>query len=151
VKLEDIRNQLRPIAEMSIQEEMRAEPALRRRRIAVLQKQRADLEADVKDRTEKLVSLTKEGLNLDEKRDEIDREAKLANYLADLREKLTMDLDAPRRVTLLEPATIEHVDDFPRRLTLSAIAGVATFALILLGWFAFQRFWPRSHEDLVSE
>jgi hypothetical protein len=139
-KLDDIRNQLRPIAEMSIHETMRAEPALRRRRIAVLRKQKEDLERDVQDRTEKLVNLTKDGLNLDEKRGEIDREAKLANYLADLREKLTMDLEAPPRVTLLEPATIERVDDFPRRLRLSAIAGVATFALILLG-LAFERFW----------
>jgi hypothetical protein len=143
-KLEDIRNQLRPIAEMSRmsrQEKMRAEPALRRRRIAVLQKQKEDLERDVKDRTEKLVILTKEGLNLDEKREEKDVEAKLANYLADLREKLTMDLDAPQRVRLLEPATIDReVDDSPRRLKVSAIAGMATFALILLVWFAFQRF-----------
>jgi capsular exopolysaccharide synthesis family protein len=132
--LKALRDQLRPSAERYLRGSSQVpDPGQRKYRIALLQKQKADLEADVKDRTERLVSLTKDGLDLDEKHDEKDLESKLHNYLADLREKLTMDLEAPPRVTLLEPATIEHIEESPRKLRFAGLSALAALGLTLLG------------------
>jgi hypothetical protein len=138
-KLEDLRNQLRAIAEKSLRERMGAESALRQGRIARLKKKKEDLEEEYEALKKQASELNRDGLNLDDLRDDKDLEAKIANDLAERREKLAVDLDVPVRVSVLERARIEHVEDFPRRLRVSALAGLATLALVLLG-FAFQRF-----------
>jgi hypothetical protein len=78
------------------------------------------------------------GLNLD-----LDRERKeLARFVekaGDQIDKLKVELKDPPRVQLLEPARIEQIDETPRRLRLSLLAGLGTFAAMMIGFVLFSR------------
>jgi capsular exopolysaccharide synthesis family protein len=133
-ELDSLRDLLRPSAEKYLRGVSHvADPSQRQYRIASLKKQKEDLEKELEELTQKLVKLNKDALSVDDKRDDKDLEAKLANYLAELREKFTVDLDSPPRVRLLERATIERVEESPRKLRFAGLSALGALALTLLG------------------
>src|SRR5262249_16329590 len=134
-ELESLRKQLRPSAEAYLRERISpvVDPTQRQRNIDRLQKQKKALEEDLQNLTKLAGEPNGGGLNLDDIRDDRELESKIATYLAEQREKLTVDLDAPPRVRLLEPATIEHIEEVPRKLKFAGLAALAALAVTLLG------------------
>jgi hypothetical protein len=63
------------------------------------------------------------------------------------RVKREVELEDRPRVKLLEPATIEHVNDFPRLLRLSLLAGLGAFAATMLGFALLGRLRDRKGNE----
>ena len=63
-------------------------------------------------------------LNLDEDQDDLNHVAKFAELIASKRDELKVEMDAPARVKLLEPARIERIDPTPRKLRFAGLAGL---------------------------
>jgi capsular exopolysaccharide synthesis family protein len=155
-QLESFRQELRPEAEKFLREwnalqNLHADPIRRQREISRLQEQKKNLEEAVASLTKQAGELKEGGLNLDDYREDRELEAKIASYLAELREKLTIDLDTPPRVRILEPAAIEHVEEVPRKIKFAGLAAAAALALTLLGvgFFEFRLHRVDSPESVV--
>jgi capsular exopolysaccharide synthesis family protein len=133
--LELLIEELRPSAEHKYLSGIpqNVDPVQRQQRIAWLKQQKMDLGKEYEDLKTKASELNRDGLNLDDLRDDKDLEAKIANFLAEQREKHTLDLDAASRVSMLEPARIEHIEEVPRKLRFAGLGGLGALALTLLG------------------
>jgi len=81
-------------------------------------------------------------LNLDEDQDDLNHVAKFAELIASKRDELKVEMDAPARVKLLEPARIERIDPTPRKIRFAGLAGLGGLVLTLLV-FAFAGFRHR--------
>jgi hypothetical protein len=84
------------------------------------------------------------GLNLD-----LDRERRAHELVAHRAKIVGEEIEKadPPRVQLLQPATIVHVIDFPRRLRLSLLAGLGAFAATMLGFALLRRLPDRNGND----
>jgi hypothetical protein len=81
-------------------------------------------------------------LNLDEGQDDRNRVAKFAELIASKRDELKVEMDAPARVKLLEPARIERINPTPRKIRFAGLAGQGGLVLTLFV-FAFAGFRHR--------
>jgi len=101
----------------------------------VLEKEKRNLEAEAQE-------FNQGNLNLDEGQEDLNRVAKFAELIASKRDELKVELDAPARVKLLEPARIERINPTPRKIWFAGLAGLGGLVLTLLV-FAFAGFRHR--------
>src|SRR5262249_24965472 len=109
----------------------------------ILEKEKKNFEAEAQE-------LNQGSLNLDEGQDDLDRVAKFADLIASKRDELKVEMDAPARVKLLEPARIERIDPTPRKIRFAGLAGLGGLVLTLLG-IAFAGFRHRRLDSPETE
>jgi capsular exopolysaccharide synthesis family protein len=108
--------------------------------IAMMEDHLKKLEAEIAELTAKAEKFPSSNSELDSLRGEIEREKKIVNGLGDLREKLTVELRAPQRISVYQEADLEK-RDIKKQVAATAAAPVAVFFLTCFGlaWFEFRQ------------
>lgn len=107
--------------------------ALLNHRISILSKLEAALQDDVKRLSGRSQSITQNSVDLFSIQDEISNADEVAHVIGKEVEALTVELQAPPRIRLLEKADLPRTKDETRQIKLAGIAGCGAFALTLLG------------------
>jgi capsular exopolysaccharide synthesis family protein len=136
------REMLRPLVMDQLREKARyaarVEAAQRQEKIAVLQQLEEVLNNEVKNLGLEVARIKSGSVEIDALRPEIAQSDDAAKKIGDRVQALTVELQAPARVTLLEAATATERTDY--RLKAAGGAGLGAFALALLGvaWLEFR-------------
>lgn len=102
------------------------------RRIQMHERSERDLIAELKQLEEGLDSTNQTAMNLEETKDDIQFKERNAEQIGQEIENLKIELDAPSRVQLYEPATVARASSEKKRLMATGFAGISIFALVLL-------------------
>jgi hypothetical protein len=103
----------------------------------------AQIRESVQELSERDAELLELNVNLDHVRGERKQVAHAAEKVGDEIDKLEVELKDPPRVQLLQPATIEQIDETPRRLRLSLLGALGTFAAMVIGFAVIGKFSAR--------
>jgi capsular exopolysaccharide synthesis family protein len=131
------RKKLYPIIAQQLQGMARNEDLLKadslQDRISVLSKLETELIADVERLSERSRSLTRNSLDLFSNQEEIANADEVAKVIGKEVEALSVELQAPPRIRLLEKAELPHTKDEKRQIKLAGMAGCGALALVLAG------------------
>lgn len=131
------RRKLYPIVQQQLQEMGRenddSNEALIPHRISILSKLETVLASDVKRLSERSLSITQNSVDLFSVQEEIANADEVARTIGKEVEALTVELQAPPRIRLLEKAELPHTKDEIRQIKMAGIAGCGAFALALFG------------------
>ena len=136
------REKLRPEITRQLREkaghDLETSAALRRERVAVLKVLEQELNKEVKGLETEVSRVKKGAVEVEAVRAELAEEEDLLRRLRSQVQALTMELQAPSRVTILENVTVTSKAN--RRALLTAAAGIGGLALVLLGvgWMEFR-------------
>jgi capsular exopolysaccharide synthesis family protein len=121
-------------------------------RIDQLQSALQFLNSELEKTTGKAVELTDGGFDLEREKDSRKRVAATVEKVNDEIYKLTVELEAPLRVMMLQPATIVHVEDSPRRLRFTGMAAFGAFlaALFAVAFLEFRSYRIGSVDEVVT-
>jgi capsular exopolysaccharide synthesis family protein len=135
--LDNLKKKLRPSIQEALRKQhernWREETEKNRREIAKYEEIKNHLSIELQGLTEAAGKLNEGGLVLEREKSQLERATNRAAKVAEEIEKLTVELEDPPRVTLLEAATIVHVEESQRRLKMAGFSGAGAFALVLLG------------------
>ncbi len=138
--VEERRQELRPGVEKQLRDRNRADRrvvvAQMQRRATVLSALEKVLSAEVKRLGEDSQAIGRGAISIESYKQEIAQVEEMARQLATQVEVLTVELDAPSRVTPLEEAVVVSADNKQRRLVATAGAGGGTLfvVLFLIAW-----------------
>ncbi|AGA29602.1 exopolysaccharide transport family protein [Singulisphaera acidiphila] len=150
------RRKLYPIVEQQLQEIGRddddSNKALIPHRISILSKLEAVLASDVKRLSERSLSITQNSVDLFSVQEEIANADEIARTIGKEVEALTVELQAPARIRLLEKAELPRTKDEARQLKMAGVAGCGAFALALIGvsFWEFQSRRIDSAADVIK-
>ncbi|AGA26797.1 GumC family protein [Singulisphaera acidiphila] len=102
-------------------------------RISILSKLEGAMEDDVKRLNGRTRSITQNSVDLFSIQEEIANADEVARTIGKEVEALTVELQAPPRIRLLEKAELPHTKDEIRQIKMAGMAGCGAFALTLLG------------------
>lgn len=102
-------------------------------RISILSKLEAAMEDDVKRLNGRTRSITQNSVDLFSIQEEIANADEVARTIGKEVEALTVELQAPPRIRLLEKAELPHTKDEIRQIKMAGMAGCGALALTLLG------------------
>jgi polysaccharide biosynthesis transport protein len=132
-QLEGLRKQLRPKVEARLGEKLKGDSTAHlvhlREQITYLEEMEKALLAEIDERGKGIKDLTEAGRNLESQQIEIKQAADLLTRVNDTIGRLTVEQDAPPRVTELEKAAITKVDVERRKQIFTAGATVGAFGL----------------------
>ncbi len=111
------------------------------------------LSAEVTRMREQATSLTVGKIDMENFKQEIAQEEKVAERVAGEAETLKVELQAPARVSLLEEAYITREDPLKRRMKIAGMSGGGTllFILGLIAWLEYRRRQIDSVEQVTHE
>lgn len=131
------RKKLYPIIRQQLEEmgqnDDDADQDLLPQRISILTKLEAVLASDVKRLSERSVSMTQNSVDLFSVQEEIANADEIARTIGKEVEALTVELQAPPRIRLLEKAELPRTKDETRQIKMAGMAGCGAFALALVG------------------
>lgn len=116
--------------------------ALLQAKIAGLEGNAKYLQPEAERMRNRVQELAKNGTKLDDLRDDLTQIEDLNKRIAAEESALNVELDAPKREHVLEPAVVTHARSKSRQVMMAVGAAVAGFALVLLG-VAFVEFRAR--------
>ncbi|WP_254053947.1 polysaccharide biosynthesis tyrosine autokinase [Singulisphaera sp. GP187] len=144
------RRKLYPIVTKQLQDMGRdsdeSKEILVQHRCVILEKIEAALQDDVKRLTERSRSIGQNSVDLFSIQEEIANADEIARLIGKEVEALTVELQAPPRIRLLEKAELPRTKDETRKFKLAGVAGCGAFALALLGI----SFWESSARRVDS-
>jgi capsular exopolysaccharide synthesis family protein len=155
--LDEVLKEARPEAMEAVRKRLeqtaQREVELAKEKIAYLKEYREILEKEKKNLEAEAQELNQGNLNLDEGQDDLNRVAKFAELMASKRDELKVEMDAPARVKLLEPARIERIESTPRKIRFAGLAGLGGLGLTFfaIGFLEFRRRRLDSPETAVRE
>jgi len=147
-RLEDLRADIRPalVAQLDAGSRAPVSPSLLKKRRDMLAK---DLEASSKEfdtLTKEVTELGKANADLDARKIEVEHLQRVTDQIGIELESSSIDLNAPNRVTLIEPASVPHNSDRVMRFLIAFLAASGGFSvgagLVLLADYI---------RDLISE
>ncbi|SIN67723.1 capsular exopolysaccharide family [Singulisphaera sp. GP187] len=131
------RRKLYPIIQQQLQDMGRddddSSEALLPHRISILAKLETLLASDVKRLSERSASITQNSVDLFSVQEEIANADEIARTIGKEVEALTVELQAPPRIRLLEKAELPRTKDEIRQIKMAGMAGCGAFALALVG------------------
>ncbi len=146
--LEARQKDVRPLIVEQLRERAKYEAQLgalqRREKIAVLQELEKSLAKDVKGLEGETDRVKKGSVNVEAMREDVGQEEDTVKKIGAEVQALTLELQAPARVTLLEGATVTESPD--QKVRAAGMAGIGGFGLALLG-VAFWEFRARRVSD----
>jgi capsular exopolysaccharide synthesis family protein len=110
------------------------------------------LNSELEKATGKAVELSDGGFDLEREKDSRKRVSDSVDKVSDEIDKLTVELKAPPRVTMLQPATGVHVEDLPRRKKSTGLAALGAFlaALLAVAFLEFRSYRIGSVDEVVT-
>jgi capsular exopolysaccharide synthesis family protein len=151
---EERRQTLHPLLLTQLRERARysaqANAASRRERITVLEGLQKELEKEVKSLEGQTAEIKKGTFGIEELRDAVAQEEDSVKKISTQVQALTLEREAPARVTLLESATSSPKPD--RRPMFAGGLGFLTFAsvLVAVGWWEFRHRRVNGAQEVVQ-
>jgi succinoglycan biosynthesis transport protein ExoP len=130
-RLEDLRADIRPalVAQLDAGSRAPVSPSLLRKRREMIAK---ELEASTKEfdaLTKEVTELGKANADLDARKIEVDHLQRVTDQIGIELESSSIDLNAPNRVTLIEPASVPHNSDRVMRFLIAFLSAAGGFSV----------------------
>jgi capsular exopolysaccharide synthesis family protein len=126
-----IRNQIIAFLREQGMENLKTTLSQANERAEFLKKREEQLETKVKELQNKTTKGVINQIDLEHEKQELAQVAKLAEQVGSRAETLAIEVDAPKRVTLVEEAHAVQEDPVKRRMKAAGAGGIGTFLLVL--------------------
>jgi succinoglycan biosynthesis transport protein ExoP len=132
-----VREQRRPIVaerlRNRLQNEMSGRISQLQERVRTAEQLDRVLSAEVARLNESASSFGRDSMDLEMIKDEIAQSEEAARKVGSEMEALSVELEAPPRIRLVQPASVSRPNDRKKRLMMTSMAGISSFTLVLLG------------------
>jgi polysaccharide biosynthesis transport protein len=155
-EMSKVREKIRPQINQELQQKSRADQqasnAAWQDQIAEFERLEKDLHDSMAKMEKNIVQKGKDSLKIETSKDQLQLAQEILKRLANQKEALSLELDAPYQINELEKAYITHPDEAKRKLVAVASAGGGAFGLVLfvVSWWEFRRQRINSVDEVVQ-